>query len=98
MDSGKKGKLFAVLMISLIAYGLGSCVNVLNSGNDVTSGILPSTFALDNEQQITAIDDPSFEPVHVKRYYYNSTNSTLNTTGNITYNTQNSHVSGNNSR
>lgn len=98
MNSGKKGKLFAVLMISLIAYGLGSCVNVLNSGNDVTYGILSSTFALDNEQQITAIDDPSFEPVHVKKHYYNSTNSTLNATGNKTYNTQNSYVSGNNSR
>lgn len=95
MNSGKKGKLFAVLMISLIAYGLGSCVNVLNAGNDITSGVLSSTFALDNEQQITAIDDPSFEPVHVKRHYYNSTNSTQ--TGNKT-STQNSYVSGNNTQ
>lgn len=100
MDSGKKGKLFAVLMISLIAYGFGSCVNVLNSGNDVIFGILPSTVALDNQQQITAIDDSSFEPVHVKRHYYNSTNSTqTNTTGNNTVNTsQKKSVSGNNSQ
>jgi hypothetical protein len=79
MNSGKKGKLFAVLMVSLVAFGFGSCVNVLNSGNDITSGILPSSFALNGEDQLTIIEDSSFEPVHVKRHYYNMTNTTNST-------------------
>jgi hypothetical protein len=76
MNSRKAGKLFIVLMISLIAFGFGSCANVLNSGNDITFGILPSIFASDNSQQISTIGDPSFEPVHVMRQFYNTTNST----------------------
>ncbi|MDI6723919.1 MAG: hypothetical protein QMD61_04675 [Methanobacterium sp.] len=88
MNSGKKGKLFAVLMVSLVAFGFGSCANVLNSGNDITYGILPSSFSLDNENQMAVIDDPSFEPVHVKRHFYNLTNSTnmTNITSNSTTN------------
>ncbi len=91
MKSGKKGKLFAVLMVSLIAFGFGSCANVLNSGNDITYGLIPSSFALINEKQIAVIEDPSFEPVRVKRHYYNLTNSssltnkTSNSTTNKTY-------------
>ncbi len=79
MNSKKKGKLFIVLMISLIAFGFGSCINVLNSGNDVTSGFLPSISASSNEQQISTIGDPSFEPAHVMKQFYNTTNSTNST-------------------
>jgi len=79
MNSGKKGKLFAVLMVSLLAFGFGSCANILNSGNDITFGLIPSSFALDNEKQLAVIEDPNFQPVHVKRHFYNMTNST-NTT------------------
>jgi len=82
MNSGKKGKLFAVLMVALVAFGFGSCANILNSGNDVISGLLPSSFALDNGNQMAVMDDPSFEPVHVKRHFYNMTNST-NMTSNV---------------
>lgn len=85
MNSGKSGKLFIVLVISLIAFGFGSCANAVNSGNDVTFGLIPSTFALDNEQQISVINDASFEPVHVMRHFYNTTNTTTaNTTTNST--------------
>ena len=91
MNSRKAGKLFIVLMISLIAFGFGSCANVLNSGNDITFGILPSIFASDNSQQISTIGDPSFEPVHVMRQFYNTTNSTpVNNTRNSTNSSKNS--------
>lgn len=88
MNSGKKGKLFAVLMVALIAFGFGSCANIINSGKNFTSGILPSSFALDNQNQMEVIGDPSFEPVHVKRHFYNTTNSTnmTNQTSNLTNN------------
>ena len=86
MNSKKEGKLFIVLMISLIAFGFGSCANVLNSGNDITFGFLPSLFASSNGQQISTIGDPSFEPIHAMRQFYNnSTNSTpVNGTTNST--------------
>lgn len=64
-------------MISLVAFGFGSYANVLNSGNDITFGILPSLFSSNNNnQQVSTIGDPSFEPVHVMRQFYNTTNST----------------------
>ncbi|MBI5680619.1 MAG: hypothetical protein HZC47_06995 [Methanobacterium sp.] len=79
MDSRKSGKVFIVLIISLIAFGLGSCVNAINAGNDITFGLLPTTLSLDNEQQMKVIDDTSFNPVHVMRHFYNNTTVT-NTT------------------
>lgn len=79
MDSKKKGKVFIVLIISLIAFGVGSCVNAINAGNDITSGLLPSTLTLDNEQQVKVIDDSSFNPVHVMRHFYNNTTITNST-------------------
>lgn len=105
MNSRKSGKLFIVLMVSLVAFGFGSIANALNPDNNITSGILPS-IASNNEQQISVIDDPSFEPVHVMRQFYNNTtnvtNSTsstpiiTNTTGNST--TSKKTVSGNGTR
>ena len=90
MNSRKAGKLFIVLMISLIAFGLGSCANVLNSGNDITSGILPSMIASNTNEQISTIGDPSFEPTHLMRQFYNTTNSTNSTSTNNTGNSSNS--------
>lgn len=95
MNPKKAGKLFIVLMISLVAFGFGSCANALNSGNDVTSGILPSTLASNNEQQISTINDSSFEPVHVMRHFYNTTNST-NSTRTITNTTNSTENNSNN--
>ncbi|WP_424356103.1 hypothetical protein [Methanobacterium sp. MBAC-LM] len=90
MNPRKAGKLFIVLMISLIAFGFGSCANALNSGNDVTSGILPSMIASNNNEQISTIGDPSFEPAHLMKQYYNITNSTNSTPVNNTSNSTNS--------
>ena len=91
MNSRKAGKLFIVLMISLVAFGFGSCANVLNSGNDITFGIVPSIFASNNNnQQISTIGDPSFEPVHLMKQYYNTTNSTNSTPAVNNTNTNNS--------
>lgn len=95
MNSRKAGKLFIVLMISLIAFGFGSCANVLNSGNDITFGILPSIFASNSSSQISTMGDPSFEPVHIMRQFYNTTNSTNSTP--VTNNTHNSTNSSKNS-
>lgn len=88
MNPRKAGKLFIVLMISLIAFGFGSCANALNSGNDVTSGILPSMIASNSNEQISTIGDPSFEPAHVMKQTYNITNSTNSTP--VVNNTKNS--------
>ena len=78
-------------MISLVAFGFGSCANVLNSGNDITFGIVPSIFASNNNnQQISTIGDPSFQPVHLMKQYYNTTNSTNSTPAVNNTNTNNS--------
>lgn len=88
MNRRKMGKLFIVLMISLVAFGFGSCANAINSGNDITNGIIPLLFAMNNPEQISTIGDASFEPVRAIRHYNNTTNTT-NTT-NIINNTTNS--------
>lgn len=81
MDPKKGGKLFIVLMISLVAFGCGSFANVLNSGANIAPGLVPSSFALVNDQQIMTIGDSSFDPVYVLRHYTkNATNTTNNTT------------------
>lgn len=80
MNTRKMGKVFIVLMISLIGFGCGSFTNVLNSGNDITYGLIPSSFAFGNNGQISAIDDSSFEPVHVMRHFYNNTTNSTNST------------------
>jgi hypothetical protein len=80
MNSRKVGKLFIVLMISLVAFGFGSIANALDSGNGIISGILPSSFTSDNGQQISVIDDSSFKPVHVMRQFYNNTTNVTNST------------------
>ena len=93
MNPRKAGKLFIVLMISLIAFGFGSYANALNSGNDITSGIVPSMIKSNTNEQISTVGDPSFEPVYLMRQFYNitnSTNSTKNSTKNNTHNSTNS--------
>ncbi len=93
MNPRKAGKLFIVLMISLIAFGFGSCANALNSGNDITSGIVPSMIKSNTNEQISTVGDPSFEPVYLMKQFYNmtnSTNSTKNSTKNNTHNSTNS--------
>ena len=88
MNTRKMGKMFIVLMISLVAFGFGSCVNALTAGSNVTSGIIPSSINLNTPEQISVMEDSSFNPVHVIRHFYNTTNSTNST--NITNSTFNS--------
>ncbi len=84
MNTRKMGKIFVVLMISLIAFGFGSCANALNAGNDITNGLVPSNINLGNQEQISVISDSSFDPIHAMKHFYNnttnSTNSTINST------------------
>lgn len=89
MNTRKMGKIFIVLMISLIAFGFGSCANALNSGNDITNGLIPSAISIQNQEQISVIEDSSFEPIHIMRHFYNNTTNSTNSTNVIT-NTTNS--------
>ena len=89
MNTRKMGKMFIVLMISLLAFGCGSCVNALTAGNNITSGIIPSSINLNTPEQISVMEDPSFNPVHVIRHFYNNTTNSTNST-NVTNNTANS--------
>lgn len=88
MNAGKMGKIFIVLMVSLIAFGCGSSASALNAGNDITEGIIPSNIEWNNQEQISVISNPSFEPVHVMRHFYNNTTNSTNSTT-ITNNTIN---------
>jgi len=99
MNSKKAGKLFIVLIISLIAFGSGSFATVLNSGNQINFGTLPSISATNNGQQISTIGDPSFQPTHVMRQFYNTTtNSTNSTSVNSTTNSTGTNSSRNSTR
>jgi hypothetical protein len=89
MNTRKMGKIFIVLMISLVAFGCGSCVNALNAGNDITNGLIPSSISLANQEQIYVIEDSSFNPIHVMRHFYNNTTNSTNTTINNTLNSTN---------
>jgi cytosine/uracil/thiamine/allantoin permease len=90
MNTRKMGKFFIVLMISLIAFGCGSCANALNAGNDITNGMIPSSINWNNQEQITIISDSSFDPVHVMRHFYNNTTNSTNTTNVINNTVSNS--------
>ena len=98
MNPKKSGTLFIVLMIALIAFGTASAANVANVGTNLFDGLTISNFSLTSlsgQEQITAIGDPSFEPVYVtKRIVINVTNQTpvnpitpINNTNNSTLST-----------
>jgi hypothetical protein len=81
MNSKKTGTVFIVLLIALVAYGCGSFVFAVGLGGDIGVGILPSNFSFNNPQQITQINDPSFDPVTLKKHVVlNTTNITTNNT------------------
>jgi hypothetical protein len=89
LNSKKRGKLFAVVMVALIAYGLGSSVSFLTS--DSISLEIPSVLASE-QQQIGTIGDPDFKPVWLKRQALNITNNTTkpsNSTNNTTFTRRN---------
>jgi hypothetical protein len=92
MNPRKAGAVFIVLMVALIAYGCASFANVIDVGDSIGTGIIPSNLSLNNEQTISTIGDNSFKPVYVnKRTVVNVTNTTnvtvtntTNVTGNVT--------------
>ncbi len=86
LNAKKKGKLFAVIMIALIAYGCGSFMNLVTAGSvDVELPTISS-----EEQQISTIGDPDFDPVWLKRQaVINTTNTPTNNSSNHSNNSYN---------
>ena len=87
MNSKKSGTIFIVLMIALTAYGFGSVANALDLGGNSMVNLIPSDITSFNQQQITQMNDPSFEPVYLIEQTIitnntNTTNETINTTTN----------------
>lgn len=87
MNPKKAGKILAVVMVSLLAYGFASSVNLMVS--DSLSLEIPEIVAAD-DGQISVIGDPDFEPVNLNQriIIINVTNDTQNQT-NITRNISN---------
>ena len=91
MNPKKAGAVFIILMIALIAYGCGSFASVVDVGNGIGADIIPSNLSLSNQQAISTIGDPSFQPVYVnKRVVVNVTNTTNVTVTNATNTTNQS--------
>jgi hypothetical protein len=87
MNSKKSGTIFIVLMIAIIAYGFGSVANAFDLGGNSMVNLIPSDITSFNQQQITQMNDPSFQPVYLIEHtiianYTNATNKTVNTTYN----------------
>ncbi len=86
MNNRKMGKIFIVLMISLIAFGFGSCVYAINGGNDYINGLIPSLFAWNTSEQISTIGDSAFEPVRLIKHVYNNTTTNVTNATPVTEN------------
>jgi hypothetical protein len=65
MNSKKSGTIFIVLIIALIAYGSGSVANAFDLGGNSMVNLIPSEITSFNQQQITQMNDPSFQPVYL---------------------------------
>ncbi|MDI9618390.1 hypothetical protein [Methanothermobacter sp.] len=82
MNSTKKGRLFAVLMIALVAYGFSSTVCIFIKPSfavEFPTDILPS------DEKIEPMGNPDFQPVILKKHIMNVTNNTTNETEVIFY-------------
>ena len=96
MNPKKSGTVFIVLMIALIAFGVASAANVANIGNDQLKGLTLPNLNLNNQEQITTIGDPNYQPVYItKRVVLNVTNTTPLIPTNNTTNTNKSTNSSN---
>ena len=85
MNSKKSGTIFIVLMIALIAYGFGSVANAFDLGGNSMVNLIPSDITSFNQQQITQMNDPSFEPVYLIQHAITNNNTyTTNETSNST--------------
>ncbi|HEX7467842.1 MAG TPA: hypothetical protein VF324_04540 [Methanobacterium sp.] len=96
MNPKKSGTMFIVLMIALIAFGVASAANVANIGNDQLKGLTLPNLNLNNQEQITTIGDPNYQPVYItKRVILNVTNNTTVIPSNTTINNNTSTNSSN---
>ena len=96
MNPKKSGTVFIVLMIALIAFGVASAANIANIGNDQLKGLILPNLNLNNQEQITTIGDPNYQPVYItKRVVLNVTNTTPVIPTNNTTNTNKSTNSSN---
>lgn len=93
MNNRKMGKIFIVLMISLTAFGFGSCVYAVNGGNDIINSLIPTSFNWNTPEQISIIGDSSFEPVRVIKHLYNNTTNSTNITNVIDNSNNNTNTS-----
>ena len=79
LNPEKRGTIFIVLMIALVAFGSGSIADALNLGGDAIVNLIPTNFTSMSQQQIIQIDDASFKPVHlITHVVENQTNQTDN--------------------
>ncbi len=88
MKTRKIGKVFVVLMVSLIAFGCGSCANAVNGGNDFTKGLFSTSIAWNTQEQISVMGDSSFKPIYIYKHYYNNNTNSTNSTS-VSNNTNN---------
>ena len=96
MNPKKSGTVFIVLMIALIAFGVASAANVANIGNEQLNGLTLPNLNLNNQEQITTIGDPNYQPVYItKRIVLNVTNTTTLIPANNTTNSNKSTNSSN---
>jgi len=77
LKSAKKGRLFAILMIALIAYGFSSTICILVKPSFAFE--LPTDF-LPSEEKIQTMGNPGFEPVNLRKHVLNNTTNITNTT------------------
>lgn len=73
MNSTKRGRLFAVLMIALIAYGFSSSVCMVLKPSfavEIPTQILPA------EERLETAGNPGFQPVTLRKHVMNITNNT----------------------
>jgi len=92
LNPKKSGTIFIVLMIAFVAFGSGSIADALNLDGDAIINLIPANFTTLNQQQITQIDDPSFQPVnlmtHIVINQTNNTNTNNNNNNNNTIDNQ----------
>lgn len=76
MKSAKKGRLFAIIMVALIAYGFSSTLCILLKPSfafEMPTDILPS------DERIQTMGNPGFEPVTLRMHVLNNTTNITNT-------------------
>ncbi len=74
-------------MVALTAYGFGSVANALNIGGNSLVNFIPSDITSLNDQQLTQMNDSSFQPVYLIQHAITTSNLTSNTTSNSTNDT-----------